>query len=98
MMPVPGYGSLVVIQNPAEPLAADAASLIQNETSKENIECRRKEHFEILRFDILLFCGSQFLPGEVSYKNTAHGMRNSVPLVFAFLLSTVFCLLYSGRN
>jgi hypothetical protein len=33
-----------------------------------NVECRRKEPFEILRFDILLFCGSLFRQGEVSYK------------------------------
>jgi hypothetical protein len=33
-----------------------------------NVECRRKEPFEILRFDILLFCGWLFRQGEVSYK------------------------------
>jgi hypothetical protein len=33
-----------------------------------NNECRRKPPFEILRFDILLFCGSLSRPGEVSYK------------------------------
>jgi len=35
-----------------------------------NVECRRKRPFEILRFDILLCCGSLFRPGEVSYKKT----------------------------
>jgi hypothetical protein len=55
-----------------------------------NIECRRKvfvyfakkrlsqtkRPFEILRFDILLFCGSLFRPGEVSYKNTVASRQN----------------------
>jgi hypothetical protein len=39
-----------------------------------NIECRRKPPFEILRFDILLFCGSLSRPGEVSYKKTEENL------------------------
>jgi hypothetical protein len=51
--------------------------LIEQETLKKeyrisNNECRMSKEgnhtFEILRFDILLFCGSLFRAGEVSYK------------------------------
>jgi hypothetical protein len=56
-------------QNTAHAPAAGAASLIEQKTSKKNIAYRRKEPFEILRFDILLFCGSLFRPGEASYKH-----------------------------
>jgi hypothetical protein len=33
----------------------------------------KEKPFEILRFDILLFCGSLFRTGEVSYKETEGG-------------------------
>jgi len=60
-------------QNAAYPLAAEAASLIEKEILEReyrimNVECRREKPFKILRFDILLFCGLLFRPGEVSYK------------------------------
>jgi hypothetical protein len=56
-------------------LATKASSLSEQESSRKNIEYRimnveyrRKQPFEILRFDILLFCGSLFRPGEVPHR------------------------------
>jgi hypothetical protein len=67
------------IQNTEDSLAADRwggqfdrRGNFKREYRISNNECRmsKEKPFEILRFDILLFCGSLFRTGEVSYKNT----------------------------
>jgi hypothetical protein len=69
---------------PALPLAAAAASLIQQETSKENIEYRimNVERRRKSPFDILLFCGSLLWLDKVLHKVAGGDPLSGIPQLF----------------
>jgi hypothetical protein len=58
----------------------DRTGNFKREYRISNNECRmsKAKPFEILRFDILLFCGSLFWLDEVSYKKSEYRMSKQI--------------------